>query len=167
MKKIVVTGPESTGKTTLAQQLGEYYQTIWVREFAREYLSQLNRDYQESDLLKIAQGQVQKENETAVQANQWLICDTSLEVIKVWSEVKYGRCHPWILKQLRQRTADLYLLTAPDIPWAPDPQREHPAQREALYQIYVRELEDKPYIEIWGNREKRLNTAINKINSLI
>jgi nicotinamide riboside kinase len=95
MQKIIITGPESTGKTTLAQQLAQHYQTVWVPEYSRDYIAQLNRSYEEDDLLEIAKGQVRREDEmVAKHTPDLLICDTSLLVIKVWSKVKYQRCHP-------------------------------------------------------------------------
>lgn len=167
MQKIIITGPESTGKTTLAQQLAQHYQTVWVPEYARDYIDQLNRSYEEDDLLEIAKGQVNREDEIAVQHNpDLLICDTSLLVIKVWSQVKYQRCHPWILEQLNLRQTSLYLLAFPDIPWEPDPQREHPQQRELLFQLYQQELHQKPHIIVRGNHEQRLYTAVEAINRL-
>ncbi len=167
MRKIIITGPESSGKTTLAQQIAQHYQTVWVPEYARDYIDRLNRDYEETDLLQIAQGQVNREDEFAAKYNPGLlICDTSLLVIKIWSQVKYKRCHPWILEQLKQRKVDVYLLAYPDIPWEPDPQREHPHQRMELFHIYEKELQDKAHIVVKGNEAQRLHTAIQAISSL-
>lgn len=167
MQKIIITGPESSGKTTLAQELAQHYQTVWVPEFSRDYLNKLNRDYDEDDLLEIAKGQVKREDEFIEQHNpNLLICDTSLLVIKVWSNVKYKRCHPWILKQLDHRPVDLYLLTYPDIPWEPDPLREHPQQRDMLFDIYQQELQAKTHTVVRGSWEQRLQTAIAAISHL-
>ncbi len=165
--KIIITGPESTGKTTLAQGLSGHYQAFWVKEYARIYLDQLQRPYQEDDLLAIAKGQLASEQAAQTKADELLICDTSLEVIKIWSEVKYGRCHPWILEKLRQQKTDLYLLCTPDIPWACDPQRESPQDREALFTLYKQMLKDKNYVEIAGNKEKRIQTAIQAADALL
>jgi len=167
MQKIIVTGPESSGKTTLARQLAQHYQTVWVPEYARDYIDGLNREYEEADLLEIAKGQVSREDEFAAKYSPGLLfCDTSLLVIKIWSEVKYKRCHPWILEQLEQRKVDLYLLAYPDIPWEPDPQREHPHQRMELFDIYKKELQDKPHLVVKGDEEPRLHAAIQAIGSL-
>ncbi|NBC06177.1 MAG: AAA family ATPase [Bacteroidetes bacterium] len=159
MRKILFTGPESTGKTQTAQQLAARYHEPWVPEYARAFLQQLGRPYREADLLDIARGQLAAEDAQAKKANNFLFCDTSLIVIKVWSEYKYGRCHPWILEQLARRSYDLIVLCGIDTPWTPDPQREHPDEREELYQIYQRELQalEQPYIELWGSEAERLN----------
>lgn len=163
--RIVVTGPESTGKTTLAQALAQHYQAYYVKEYARIYLDNLNRPYEEQDLLNIAKGQLASEE--AAKAKKVLICDTSLEVIKIWSEVKYKRCHPWILEKYRQQKVDLYLLCAPDIPWEYDRQRENPDGRNKLFSIYKQELKEKNHAEIRGERAERLQTAIQAIDVLL
>ena len=165
MQKIVITGPESSGKTTLAASLAEHYQIPRVPEYARDYINQLGRPYQEKDLLIIAQGQVSREDQV-IQTTDLLICDTSLLVIKIWSEYRYGRCHPWILEQLGQRPVDLYLLCSPDIPWEYDPQRENAQDRDILFKQYQQALTDQPYVTIQGNRIQRLQQAINAINLL-
>jgi len=168
LKKIVLTGPESTGKTTLAKQLALHYDAIWVPEFARDYLAQLNRPYEESDLLEIAKGQVHIEESCAKQAGELLICDTDLLVMKVWSEFKYGKCDPWILEQVQSRHYDVYLLCGIDIPWEQDPLRENPGQREELHQLYERELKslNKEYLHVEGATDERLNKAIAQIGNL-
>ncbi|MGC4022850.1 MAG: ATP-binding protein [Cyclobacteriaceae bacterium] len=167
IKKVCVIGPECTGKTDLSQFLAEHYKTPWVQEYARAYLNKLGRAYDQIDLLKIAHGQLRMEDEWLYEANKILICDTNLIVIKVWSEHKYGNCDPDILKKIAERKYDLYLLTNIDIPWAEDPQREHPDKREHFWQIYKNEITNTgvPFIEISGEREVRRKKAIEVINS--
>ena len=167
MLRILLTGPESTGKTLLARRLAEVYQTAWAPEYARAYLETLGRPYEESDLLHIARGQLLLEDYQAQFARRILPCDTGMLVMKVWSEFKYGRCHPWILEQLQQRSYDIYLLCGTDVPWAYDPQRENPNEREELYTIYKRELEQLgvPYTELRGGVEERLEKVGMVINS--
>lgn len=169
LKKIVVIGPESTGKSTLSHQLAHYFNTVWVPECARKYIGELNRPYREDDLLKIAQSQVASEENLSDKAKNYLVCDTDLLVIKVWSEHKYSRCHPWILEQIDSRQYDLYLLTYIDILWEDDPQREHPELREYFYELYKTLLKEmnKPFVEIRGTADQRLKTAINAIDNLI
>lgn len=169
VKKVVVTGPESTGKTTLALELSSYFQTALVSEYARKYIDELDRVYREEDLLMIAKGQLANEEKKIASANKLLICDTDLITIKIWSMVKYERCSPFILQEIAKRDYDLYLLCKPDIPWEPDPQREHPEQRDQLYDRYKKELEyyAKPFIELGGSKEKRLAEATLHISSII
>ncbi len=169
IKKIVVIGPECTGKSDLSEYLAQHYGTSWVKEYARAYLDNLNRDYEESDLVKIAHGQIRMEDEWLTEANKVLICDTNLIVIKIWSEYKYGHCHEEILQLIQSRTYDLFLLTYIDIPWEADVQREHPEDREILWNIYKQTLEGQnvPYVEIRGNREQRRATAVQSIDRLI
>ena len=168
IKKIILTGPESTGKSTLAQQLAEHYQTVWIPEYARMYLDALPISYQEHDLLEIAKGQIEMENYLMQFANQYIFCDTNLIVMKVWSEYKYGTCHPWILKQLEERTYDCYILCGIDVPWEFDTLREHPEQREKLFEIYEKELifYKKKYFKIEGSKEERLSNVLSYLENL-
>jgi NadR type nicotinamide-nucleotide adenylyltransferase len=168
-KKIVLIGPESTGKTTLAEQLAAHYQTVWVSEFARDYINNLDRDYIENDLFAIAKGQIRAEEKLLAKAEKVLICDTDLIVIQIWAEVKYGACDAWILEQIETRNYDLYLLCGTDIPWEFDVQREHPEFRNELYEIYLKTLQkyNKNYIELFGNKDFRLKKAIHHIDTLL
>ncbi|MEJ0055432.1 MAG: ATP-binding protein [Bacteroidota bacterium] len=116
-KKVAIVGPECTGKTDLSKYLAAYFKTEWVPEYARAYLDKLNRPYDQSDLTKIAHGQLRVEDEWMQNASRVLICDTNLIVLKVWSEEKFGTCDPEILKAMNSRHYDLLLLTNIDIPW--------------------------------------------------
>lgn len=167
-KKIVVIGPESTGKSTLSEALANHYQTTWVPEFAREYIDKLNRDYLKEDLLQIAKGQLTLEdNISSGTKNQLLFCDTDLYVVKVWSEARYNSCHPWILQQIARRKYDHYLLTYIDIPWQNDPQREHPQpeMRDYFYRIYkdIVMHSGVSWTDIRGTYQQRLESAIRAI----
>jgi NadR type nicotinamide-nucleotide adenylyltransferase len=171
MKKVVVIGPESTGKSTLSEKLAAHFNTVWTPEYAREYIDQLQRPYEESDLLEIAAGQVALEQHMARQASNVLICDTDLYVIKVWSEHKYGRCDPRILQQIARQQCDLYLLTYIDLPWEEDPQREYPdpEMRHYFYDIY-REIVSNSGAEwkdIRGGYEEREALAIAAVQDLL
>jgi NadR type nicotinamide-nucleotide adenylyltransferase len=169
IKKVVVIGPECTGKSDLSEFLAAHFNTVWVPEYARGYLNNLTRPYQPHDLLAIAHGQVRIEEEWERDANQILICDTNLYVIKIWSEFKYGTCDPEILKQIATREYALYLLTYIDIPWEEDPLREHPDQREKLFKIYQQEMTNQqvPFVEIRGEREQRRKEAISAVQKLL
>jgi NadR type nicotinamide-nucleotide adenylyltransferase len=167
--KIAVTGPESTGKSTLSAQLAETFNTLWVPEYAREYLSKNGGNYQEPDLLAIARGQQENERLLEEKANTLLICDTEMIVIKIWSMVKYGQCHPDIIRKLESQNYSHYLLCNTDIPWQEDPLREHPYFREELFTMYEQELKRQhfPYTVIHGNEKSRLFQAWDIINQLM
>jgi len=165
--KIVTTGAESSGKTSLAKALALAFNEPWVPEYSRDYIDQLSRPYRQEDLIEIARGQVVREDEYARKAKQMYFCDTSIEVIKIWSEYKYQNCDPQILELFQSRKADLYLLCAPDVPWEYDPQRENPNDREELFHIYKSVLKNEKHFEMWGEHEKRLQEAILHIERLI
>lgn len=171
VKKIVVIGPESTGKSTLSEMLAKALHTQWVPEFARHYLEELGRDYNENDLAEIAKGQLEREDHLEQQADKLLICDTDLYVIKVWSEAKYKYCHPWIMEQIANRQYDLYLLTDIDIEWQDDPLREHPhpGERKYFYNIYLDIVQNSgvPWVCISGTHEERLKSALDAIKAHI
>lgn len=169
IKKVVVVGPECTGKSELSEYLASVFKTVWVEEYARTYIDKLERPYHADDLPVIARGQVAGEDELFPKANRLLVCDTDLYVIKIWSMFKYGYCDPWILDTIATRKYDLYLLTNIDIPWIADPQREHPDQRDALYRLYLDEMHHQsvPFVEVRGTREQRRKTAVDSINALL
>lgn len=169
VKKIAIVGPESTGKSTLAQGLANHYQTVWVPEYARGYLDKLGKPYEQTDLITIAHGQLRLEDERLKDATSFLFCDTTLMVIKIWSEFKYGICAPEILHKMDERKYYLHLLTDIDLPWEADPQREHPTKRSALFNLYETELLDQklPFAVIQGQQHERLQCAIKAIDSFI
>jgi NadR type nicotinamide-nucleotide adenylyltransferase len=166
--RVAIVGPECTGKSGLAQFLASHYNTLWVPEYARNYLDNLVRPYNENDLTAIAHGQMRLEEEYARDANKILFCDTTLLVIKIWSEFKYGYSDPWIIEGVERSNYDLHLLTYIDIPWEEDPQREHPEKREELYQIYLEQIKamNVPFVEIRGEREQRRRAAVQAIDRL-
>ena len=168
MLKIAITGPESTGKSTLAQQLAQHYGVPWVPEYAREYIAHLGRPYEAHDLEKIARGQLQRWQEVLGAQPPLVLYDTELLVLKIWSEHAYGVCAPWILQEFKRQDVDLYLLLNIDLPWEPDPQREHPHLRQYFYDWYKRELEGLgvPYVAISGSSEERLLNAIQAVEQV-
>lgn len=137
-KVICIIGPESTGKSELAKYLAEKLHTTWVPEFARVYLNEKPGKYTLEDLSKIAKGQEQSREDAQRKGNPWVILDTDLEVIKVWSEHAFGACEEWIMQAIAGFKPDLYLLTNIDLPWQNDPLREHPLpeQRQYFFEIY-------------------------------
>lgn len=167
VKKIVVIGPESTGKSTLSAAMARELDTLWVPEYARAYLEQLGRPYTYEDLLAIAKGQIDTEDQLSAKANKHIICDTDLQVIKVWSNAKYNRCHRWVLEQIASRKYDLYLLTNIDTIWEDDPLREHPApeERAYFYNLYSDIVQNSglPWVNISGSHEERLKKALDAV----
>lgn len=166
IKKIAITGPESTGKSWLANRLASHFGTAYVPEYAREYIDKLSGNYNRQDLYQIAREQLEREEQAASQAKRLLFCDTELLVIKIWSLHAFGECHPWILSQLEQNTYDLFLLCDIDLPWEPDPQREHPHLRKYFFDWYKRELDGYgfPYRVISGVGENRIELAVDRVN---
>ena len=169
-KRILILGPESTGKSTLAEKLAKHFAEHWVPEVAREYLEKLDRPYAYEDLLQIGKQQMQLEDELAMQAKHYLFCDTDLRVIQVWSQHRYGKVDSWVLEELARRTYDLILLCAPDLPWQADPLREHPEleMRQQFFEIYqqLSQASGIPWILVSGDTAERLSTAIQAVGSL-
>jgi NadR type nicotinamide-nucleotide adenylyltransferase len=193
LRKVVVIGPESTGKSTLCEMLAQHYQTEWCAEFAREWLLTNGTLYTYDDLLTIAKGQVALEEEyvgqvvdsaqlTVDRKNadyrppstvncQLLFLDTDMYVMKVWCEYVFNDCHHWILNRIAERPYDLYLLCKPDLPWVKDELREYPDERprQELYHIY-RDLlihQSVPWVEISGGYGERLARAVEAVDGMI
>jgi NadR type nicotinamide-nucleotide adenylyltransferase len=174
LKKIVVIGPESTGKSTLCTQLAAHYNAPFCIEYARPYLLQHGTNYSFDDLLTIAKGQLALEDAYQPQptnTNQLLLVDTDMYVMKVWCEYVFGKCHQYILNQIVARPYHLYLLCTPDVPWVKDELREYPdlENREKLFHIYKDLLinQNIPWVQIKGNYPQRLQIAINAINKTL
>ncbi len=188
LKKVVILGPESTGKSTLCTQLADHFQTTWVPEYAREYLLKHGMDYSYEDLLTIAKGQIALEEKYALSARSpesgsdgrtttdsplpiphpLLFIDTDMYVMKVWCEFVFNNCHRFILDQIVERKYDLYLLCNTDLPWTRDELREYPdlATRQTLYSIYkdIMINQPVPWVEISGSYDERLQKAIAAVN---
>jgi NadR type nicotinamide-nucleotide adenylyltransferase len=178
LKKIVVIGPESTGKSTLCEMLAQHYGATWCPEFAREYLLTYGTDYSFDDLLTVAKGQLALEDEYAGMAeggekrehpSPLLFIDTDMFVMKVWCEFVFGKCHPWILDQVVERKYDLYLLCNTDLPWVKDELREYPdlETRERLFNMYEDILinQGTPWQLISGaDPEQRFRTAVEAVD---
>lgn len=167
IKKIAITGPESTGKSELAKQLAQHYQGEFVAEFARQYIDQLEREYSYEDILIIARNQFRREQEMLSSTKHFLFSDTELIVTKIWSLHKYGSCHPWIENQILSNTYDLFLLCNVDLPWQFDEQREHPHLRNFFFDWYKKELDAYgfPYRIVSGTGTERLANAIAAIDN--
>lgn len=171
--KVVLFGPESTGKSTLAKQLAEHYETVFVPEYSRIYAeAQLKRNkvLTVKDVIPIAEGQMRLENEWTPKANKVLICDTDLLETKVYSEAYYnGVCDPSLEKYAIENTYNLYFLTYIDIPWEADDLRDKPHEREAMFAAFENALitYKRPYVLLKGTIDQRFKLAINQIDKLI
>lgn len=161
--KILITGPESSGKSFLATNLAIHFQAYLVNEFARNYLKSKN-GYSQSDLTEIAIGQLQLEAEQK-EKNAMIFCDTGVEVIHIWSQEKYGAIAPELQSLLNFNQYQLVLLCKPNIPWQPDPLREHPESRPYLFTKYEALLKQHKvsYHTIDETLENRLNQAIQLV----
>jgi len=172
--RVVLFGPESTGKTTLANQLAYHYQTVWAPEYAREYLqdkwNNKRQVCEHEDLMPIALGQMKLENKLAKQADKVLICDTDLLETKVYSEEYYDGIVDHDLELAAEKNQyDLYLLTYIDIPWKMDNIRDRPGQREEMFNAFENALKkyNRPYVTLKGDEETRLKEAIHAIDKVI
>ncbi len=179
IKKIVVIGPESTGKSSLCAALADHFKTVWVREFAREYLEKNGKKYAFEDLNKIAEGQMANELDALKKLNNTntsvkpipLFIDTDLHVIKIWSEFVFDKCDNRILTQITKQQNDLYLLCDVDLPWVEDNLREYPdvKVRRKLFQFYKEEMiaQKTAWKIISGEYEERIVMAIKYIDEVL
>jgi len=167
MYKIAIIGPESTGKTMLAEQLAAHYHSPWVPEYARMYIESLSRPYHFDDIKHIALKQIEQEIEYETDRTYpFVFFDTELIITKVWFEYCYNEVPSFVEDRLNTGFFDLYLLCEPDIPWVADPVREHGHDREHFFNLYQSEIVKlkKPYVCIHGIDEDRVQNAIRKIN---
>lgn len=163
--RIALIGPESTAKSTLSEKLAQYYNTVWIQEYSREYLAKINRQYTLDDVLAIAQQQLKNEQKLISKANKFLFADTELILSKVWCEDVFKTCPKWISENIIPSKYDLYLLTSPDIPWEEDVVRENPHRRAFFFDWYEKELKaiQADYVVITGKGEERLKNCIMAI----
>jgi NadR type nicotinamide-nucleotide adenylyltransferase len=183
IKKIVVIGPESTGKSTLCEQLAQHYETRWCPEYARAWLLQNGTNYTFEDLLTIAQGQLSLEDEYTEKleneslpllengGNIPLFIDTDMYVMKVWCEFVFGKCHRFVLDNILKRKYDGYLLCNVDLPWTKDELREYPDldTRKTLFRMYKDLLinQPTPWSLVSGTGEDRLQSAIKAVDEIL
>ena len=162
--KIAFTGPESSGKTTLANLIAETFGGVLIEEYAREYLHQ-KTSYEQIDLDVIARKQI----ENWKVEDDLIIADTELTVIKVWSEYRYNSCSELILDAYNNQTFDFYFLCKPDIPWEADPLRENPDNRDELFELYLNELTTmkRAFAIVEGNQKNRLKICKKEITRLV
>jgi len=168
VKHIVISGPENTGKTTLSEALQKKIGGIVVPEFARKYLTDYGPSYIRQDLKIIAFGQFQSQLGAISMAEDFVVSDTCLLTIKIWSEWKYGTVDPFIEEWASLQKIDLYLLCKPDLAWEMDPLRENKDDLEALYNRYLEEIKNTgiPFVVIEGQGSSRLDKAIANMQEI-
>ncbi|MGE4289437.1 MAG: AAA family ATPase [Salinivirgaceae bacterium] len=160
---IVITGPESTGKTELAAQLAQSLNCRWIPELSRDYIANLGRPYQYADVEKIARLQISRFNDEQLPESPFAIFDTGLIITKVWFDVVYKKCPDWLLKAIQQQPRVFHLVCNTDLPWIADPVRENGGlMREKLLEIYQQELRNFgfPFALVSGTGENRLQKAL-------
>jgi NadR type nicotinamide-nucleotide adenylyltransferase len=167
--KIAVVGPESTGKSTMSAYLAQYYHTVWVPEFAREYCEKLTEPCTWQDEINMFYGQLALEQKIAPQAKKLLICDTTFLTVKIWSDHTFGRSPQEVINELPRHIYDLYLLLDIDLPWQEDPLRDFPHLREHFMDVWHTELRtlNANYVIIKGAGQKRYDNAIAAIDRFL
>lgn len=169
IKKIAIVGPESTGKSTITQQLAKHYNTLWVPEYARYYCAALTEPCNLQDEINMYHGQVAlEESVLAIAEKDLIFCDTTFITVKIWSNEVFGKTPQVVLDALPNYTYDLYLLMDIDLPWQEDPLRDFPHKREHFMQVWHQELKNlnANYLVING-QEERLNNAISAVESFL
>ncbi len=170
MIRVVVTGSECTGKTTLATALGEHFGVDVVPEYLRRFVLEHRRAPERGDVDAIARGQIELEDELAAGATDLLIQDTDLLSTVVYCRHYYGDCPPWVEEALRDRTADLYLLVGIDVQWVADgEQRDRGHRRDEMQQLFLRALIDRglTFVEVAGPFESRSELAISAVEQVL
>ncbi|MCP5425924.1 MAG: AAA family ATPase [Gammaproteobacteria bacterium] len=169
LRRVCVFGPESTGKSTLARDLAQYYRTVHVSEYARGLLDHKAGRCDPEDIPLIAKGQMAAEDALVRQANRVLFCDTDLLTTTIWSEVLFGYCLDWIREEAERRQYDLYLLTDIDVPWVDDAQRYLPHRRQEFMDRCRQALDrrGRPYVLLSGNWARRLQRACRAVDELL
>ncbi len=170
IQRVALLGPESSGKSYLAEHLAAHFQTTCVEEYGRTYCEKFGMDLTDLDYAHIAGGQLYREDEAAKTANRLLFCDTELIVTQVWSEIYFhGHCQPWILWANHLRRYDLFLLMKPDIPWENDGLRAYEHQRDGMFERLLQELRSRnlPHVVISGGFEERTKMAVEAVEGLL
>ena len=163
--RVAITGPESSGKTTLTKALAEAVNWTPIYEFSRKYLSETDGKYEFDDLEKIAEGHYQQ----ILSFPGNVVVDTDFIVMKVWSDVRFGITAERIQELIVKDLFDLHIVCMPDIPWEPDPLRENPEDRDVLLDHYLRELKNsrKLFVCVSGTHQERMNKALKEISKLL
>ncbi len=164
-KSIVVTGPESSGKSSLTQALADYFKSAWVPEFARTYLEKHGPQYSLADFKHMLAGQWQHNQIACADAQSPVFLDTDVINFAVWSDFVYQKRPQELQALLAQPNPHYYLICYPDLPWEADPLRENPKQRLAIFEAHKRLIEEKnrPFAIVKGTGSERLQNAIQAV----
>lgn len=167
--RVVLTGSECTGKTTLTADLARHYDAVWVPEYARSYAAWKDAPLDMGDVEPIAQGQIALQDAALMRARRLLLLDTDLLSTAVYARHYYGQCPDWVTQAVLARRADLYLLCHIDVPWAADPQRDRPHEREQIQDLFDEALQARqfPVVRIRGNWRDRFDAARTAIDALL
>lgn len=169
VKRVVLIGAESTGKTTLAERLAAHFETVWTPEYLRAFVDQKGTVPDASDTALIAQGHLAQVGAQLPAANRLLFLDTDLISTCVYTRYYFGICPAWLERLSFEHSADLYLFTDIDIPWHPDPgQREGPDVRAALHVLFRQELQRRgvSYTPVSGTPAQRMKIAVAAVEAL-
>ena len=169
IKKIAIVGPESTGKSTMSQQLAKFYKVPWVPEYARYYCAALTTDCTLQDEINMFHGQLALEEAVLATAQtDFIICDTTFVTVKIWSDEMLGETPQIVLDALKNKPYDFYLLLDIDLPWQDDPLRDFPHKRQHFMQVWHQELKSlNANYQVISGIETRLQNAIIAINKFL
>lgn len=164
---VVLIGPESTGKTTLAASLAAHCDVPWVPEASRRFVETVDTPLSVATVAPIARLSMALDDAARASAPELLVHDTDLVSTVVYSQHYYGTVEPWIVAEARTRRAGLYLLCLPDLPWEPDGVRDRPTQRAELLTMFRETLRamDAEVVEVSGLGTARLDAAISAVAS--
>lgn len=165
----MITGAESTGKSTLTEQLAHHFNGLSIPEIARTYVEQLGRKYTYDDVEKIAKLQIAQLNEMKSKSTEFIFVDTWLIITKVWFEFVYSKAPKWLNHEILNTKIDLFLVCDTDLPWIADPVRENGGEtRNVLQELYIRNITDFGFsLKIVSGTDKaRLFNAIKFVNEL-
>ena len=167
--KIAVVGPESSGKSTLAQNLAKHYQTQWIPEYSRFYCEELNRDYTLQDELNMFYGQLALEKAVeSIATEKLLFCDTTILTVKIWSDELFGETPEMVLNKIKSHPYDFYILLKNDLPWQDDPLRDFKGRGDYFMDVWRKELNalNVCYTEVGGLDERTAN-AIKAVDDFL
>lgn len=168
MIRVVLTGPESSGKTELAQQLAHHFKTEWVPEYLRTYFD-ANKAVFEKNMPEIAQKQLENEQNVVENEKKMIFLDTNILTLKIYHKLYFKSKPDWFKPLYNPKIYDHYLLLKPDIPWIDDGQRDMPERREELFYLFEQELlnTNSDYTIIEGDYKTRLQSAIQVVEKIM